>query len=333
MLLLLAGVSACGATDTADNADTVGLWPAIEPYRSDYLKVSDVHEIYFELCGNPSGKPVLVLHGGPGSGCSPGMRRYFNPEKFHIVLHDQRGAGRSRPYADLRDNTTQHLVEDIERLRRHLDLGKVLLFGGSWGSTLGLAYAEAYPENVSGMILRGIFTATREEIDHFYHGGVGKFFPETYDKFVSALPDPQRRPLPGYLLELIQSDDPDRRALYSRVWAEYEIKIASLEFPDEAMEGLFESFDPFAFALIENYYMSKSCFFEEGQLLRDADKIGHIRTILVNGRYDMICPPINAYRLNRKLPNSKLVFAESAGHWMGDEPVQRALLRAVREFE
>ena len=309
------------------------LWPEIEPYRTDYLKVSDIHEIYYELSGNPEGKPVFVLHGGPGAGSSPNMRRFFNPDRFLIVLHDQRGCGKSKPFGEIRQNTTQDLVEDVDRLRNHLELDQIILFGGSWGATLGLVYAEAYPENVSGIVLRGIFTATKEEIDHFYHGGVSKFFPETYEKFVSSLPDPNKQPLPEYLLTLIQSGDSSDRAKYSRAWAEYEIKLASLEFPDEAMDHIFREFDPRAFALLENYYMANDCFLKEDQLFKQAHKIRDIPLIMVNGRYDMICPPITAYRLHRKLPKSKLIIAERSGHWMGEKNIEKAMLEAMRDFE
>jgi proline iminopeptidase len=311
----------------------ITLWPEIEPYRTDYLRVSDIHKIYYELCGDPEGKPVFVLHGGPGGSSSPYMRRFFNPEKFLIVLHDQRGAGQSTPPAEIRENTTQHLVEDIERLREHLGAGKIILFGGSWGATLALAYAETYPGNVAGMVLRGVFTATGEEIDHFYHGGVRTAFPDTYDRFVNSLPEPDRRPLPDYLLALVQSEDPEERAKYSRVWAAYELKLASLEFPDEDLERVLDEFDSYTFALMENHYMANGCFFEEGQLLENADRIREIPSVLVTGRYDMICPPINAYRLHKLLPGSRLVIAEGAGHWMGEEAVERALLVAMREFE
>jgi len=309
------------------------LWPEIEPYHTDYLKVSDIHEIYYELSGNPEGKPVFVLHGGPGAGSSPNMRRFFNPDRFLIVLHDQRGCGKSKPFGEIRQNTTQDLVEDVDRLRNHLELDQIILFGGSWGATLGLVYAEAYPENVSGIVLRGIFTATKEEIDHFYHGGVSKFFPETYEKFVSSLPDPNKQPLPEYLLTLIQSGDSSDRAKYSRAWAEYEIKLASLEFPDEAMDHIFREFDPHAFALLENYYMANDCFLKEDQLFKQAHKIRDIPLIMVNGRYDMICPPITAYRLHRKLPRSKLIIAERSGHWMGEKNIEKAMLEAMRDFE
>jgi len=327
-------ITGCGTTISERNStQEIELWSEIEPFHTEYLTVSDIHEIYYELCGNPEGKAVFVLHGGPGSGSSPYMRRFFNPEKFLIVLHDQRGAGKSKPFAETRQNTTWDLVEDIERLRQHLNLQKIIIFGGSWGSTLGLAYAETYADNVSGMVLRGIYLSTREELDHFYHGGVRKFFPDVYDRFLAALPDPSRRPLPDYLLSLVQSEDPAERTKCSRAWARYEYRIAGLEIPDEIIDQEFQHFDPYAFALLESYYMANDCFLEEGQLLQNADKISHIPIIIINGRYDMICPPVTAYRLHQKLPGSELIIVESAGHWMGEIPIEKALLRAMRAFE
>jgi proline iminopeptidase len=321
-----------GCTSDHTPVQEIKLWPEIEPYYTDYLKVSDIHEIYYELCGNPEGKPVFVLHGGPGGSCSPYMRQFFNPEKYHIILHDQRGAGKSKPYAEIKENTTQHLIEDIELLRKTLNLGKIIIFGGSWGSTLGLAYAEKYTQNVEAMVLRGIFTASKQEIDYFYHGGVKKYFPEIYNKLINSLPDPQKRPLPSYLLSLIQSPDSAVRSKYSRVWAEYEIKISGIYVANGELESIMNSFNPFAFALLENYYMANGCFFYDNQLMNEIDKLKDIRIIMVNGRYDMICPPITAYRIHSKLPKSKLILAESSGHWMGEKPIERELLKAMMEL-
>jgi proline iminopeptidase len=322
------------STSALAQKDAAQLWPAIEPFESGYLRVSDRHEIYYELCGNPDGVPVIVLHGGPGGSCSPYYRRFFNPEKFLIVLHDQRGAGRSKPFAEIRENDTWELVEDINRLRAHVGIeGGAVLFGGSWGSTLALAYAEAYPEYVSGLVLRGVFLATQEEIDHFYHGGVRRFFPDVYDRLLASLPDPDRRPLPEYLFELIESDDKETRDKYAHEWARYEIRIAALDFPDEKVEEHLKEHNPLAFARLENYYMANHCFLEEGQLLRDAGRLGDTPVVIVNGRYDVVCPPLTAYRLHAKLPNSKLVLAEGSGHWMGEPAIQSALLEAMREFE
>jgi len=309
------------------------LWPEIRPYKTGYLKASEIHEVYYELCGNPKGKPVFVIHGGPGGGCSPYMRRFFDPKKFNIILHDQRGCGRSRPYAELRENTTQNLIKDIESLRTLLKLDKIILFGGSWGTTLSLAYAETYPENVKGMVLRGVFTATKEELNHFYHGGVSEYFPEVYEKFTSSLPEPDKRPLPEYLLKLIQSDDPAQREKYSKIWAAYEFRIAAIHFPENVINQILANYNPHAFALLESYYMANDCFLEEGQLFRDAGKIKDIPLIMVNGRYDVICPPVTAYRLSKILPKSKLVIAEGAGHAQSEKPVEQALLKAMKEFE
>jgi proline iminopeptidase len=331
-MLLMIFVIVCGAIN-ATSAERTRLWPEIEPYQTGYLEVSDIHEIYYELCGNPAGTPVFVLHGGPGGSSSSYMRRFFNPDKFLIVLHDQRGCGKSHPFADIRENTTQDLVADIEQLRRELKLDEIILFGGSWGSTLGLAYAETYPENVSGMVLRGIFTATKEEIDHFYHGGVRDFFPETYDKFLSSLPESEGQAIPKRLLDLIQTGSDAEMERFSRVWAAYEIKISGLYYSDESVDEILEEFNPLAFGLLENYYMANACFLEEGQLLREANRIQDIPLIMVNGRYDMICPPITAYRLHKMLPKSKLMIVEKAGHWMGEKPIEKALLTAMQDFE
>ena len=334
-VLLAVLLSSLTCTKTGPQKETE-LWPSIEPFQTGHLQVSDIHQVYYELCGNPEGKPVFVLHGGPGGGSSPFMRRFCDPDKFLIVLHDQRGCGKSTPFAELKENTTQNLVEDIEKLRKHLNLGPIIILGGSWGATLGLAYAEAYPENVAGMVLRGVFCCTQDEIDHYYHGGVRKFFPETYDKLLATLPDPNRRPLPNYFLELLETADSTERMRISNAWVKYEVKIASLEVSDVWLDSVFggeASEEGLSMSLLENYYIANGCFMEEGQLLRDLDKIADIPITFVNGRYDMICPPITAYRLHQRLPNSKLVIAEGAGHWMGDEGVRNALLAAMRELQ
>jgi proline iminopeptidase len=315
---------------------TTALWPEIKPYETGYLKVSDIHEVYYELCGNPQGIPVFVLHGGPGAACSPYQRRFFDPAKCLIVLHDQRGCGNSKPAGEIRENTTQALVGDIESLRQHLGLGKIVLFGGSWGTTLGIAYAEAHPENVRAMILRGLFLATDAEIDYYYNGGVRRFFPDAYDEFVGSLPDPSKRPLASYMVDLIQHADSAAQWKYCKAWTRYEVKIGAL-LPSTEYLRLLEHPSPamakgtYTLGLFENYYMANRCFLEEGQLLKDIEKIRGIQVVIVNGRYDSICPPVTAYELHRRLPNSKLVIAEGAGHWMGDKPVEDALLEAARD--
>lgn len=309
------------------------LWPQIQPYKTGYFKVSDIHELFYQLGGNPDGKPVMVLHGGPGGGCRPQNFRYFNPEKFHVILHDQRGAGKSKPYAELKDNTTQHLVEDIEKLRKHFKLGKVILFGGSWGSTLAFAYAETYPENVAGMVLRGIFTATKKEIDHFYHGGTAAHFPGAHQKLVGLLPHPAKKNYPAQLLEKLQSKNPDTRDKYAKAWALYEGKLAFLDMPDHRLKMMLKFWPVYAFSLIENYYMANDCFLEEGQLIDNAHKLKDIPLVMINGRYDVICPPITAYRLHKTLPKSKLFITGKAGHSAGEPPTQKQLVRAMKEWE
>jgi len=334
--LLILTTTLCGRPEVAveENDRETVLWPEIEPFDSGLLQLSDLHTMFYERCGHPEGKPVFVLHGGPGAAVSPYYRRFFNPEVFHIVLYDQRGCGRSRPFAELRDNTTPDLVNDIDRLRNHLGLDKIILFGGSWGSTLALAYAESYPEHVSGMILRGIFTATRQEIDHFYGNGVRYFFPELVDRVEQDLGG---RLDPALFLKNIQSPDQADRMRYSRLWSGYEFRIAGLDSTEDEVAGLLAA--PglqriiYSLALIENHYMANGCFLREGELLDGTDRIKHIPTILVNGRYDMICPPINAYRLHRRLENSQLLIIPEAGHGMNESGISRALLAAMRDFE
>jgi proline iminopeptidase len=308
------------------------LFPPIEPFESGYLKVSDLHEIYYELCGNPQGKPIFMLHGGPGCGCTTKSRRYFDPRKFLIVLHDQRGCGRSKPLAELEGNTTQALVEDIERLRLHLNLGRIVVTGRSWGSTLGLAYGEAYPQNVSGMVLTGIWMATQAETDHFYGDGVRLYFPEAVAKVEEVIPPDASRPSAKQLLELLRSGDPEVRRKTAQAWDRYETTVAFLRCPQEQLEAL-EDWDPYAYALIENHYLAHGCFLEEGQLWRDVDRLKDIPITLVNGRYDVICPPITAYRLHERLPNSKLDIVEQAGHALWEGGTYKSFLQAVAEFE
>lgn len=327
LAVLLCG---CSGGDPARQAER--LWPEIEPFETGYLQVSPLHEIYYELSGDREGTPVFGLHGGPGGHSSPYMRRFFDPDHYLIVLYDQRGAGKSRPYGELRDNDTWALVEDIERLRKHLGLERIVLFGGSWGSTLALAYAEAHPARVAGIVLRGVFTATRAEIDHFYHGGAATFFPDVYERFLAELPDPGRRPLPAYLYELIESSNSPQRERYCLAWAKYEVKMAALTISDRAVADIFAEEEPCTFALFENYYMTHGCFLEEGQLLQNADRLAGIPTWLVNGRYDAICPPRTAYELQKRIPGSKLIIAEGSGHWMGEPEIEKALLRIFREL-
>jgi len=315
--------------------DEPSLYPASQPLKKGYLKVSDLHSIFYLCFGNPSGKPVMCLHGGPGAGCYPRMMQYFNPEKYFIVLHDQRGAGQSKPQGELKENTTQHLVEDIEMLRNHLDLGRVLLFGGSWGATLGLTYAEAYPENVTGMVLRGVFLATKAELE-FHYMGTAFFFPEEHAALKAVLPDPDHRTDPNYLSSLILGDDMEVRSKVMDALGRFEMKFMKLHMPTETVDAIMDHMsgdEGFQMVSIDLHYVGNRHFLKEGQLLENADKIKDIPVTLINGRYDMASPPIGAFMMHRKLPKSKLIIVEEAGHSESEEGITSALIRAAAEFE
>ncbi|NIM14603.1 MAG: prolyl aminopeptidase [Candidatus Aminicenantes bacterium] len=325
--------SSAGATEQKTKPGE--LFPEIKPFKTGFLKVSQLHEIYYECCGNPQGKPVMVLHGGPGYGSYPRLRRYFNPVKFFIVLHDQRGAGKSKPSNEIRENTTQDLVEDIERLRNHLKLKKVLIFGGSWGTTLALAYAQTYPDNVTGMILRGVFTGSKEEIE-FHYKGIRHFYPAEYDQLRKTIPKDETRLIPDYIWHLLQGNDAAEQEKCLMALGRLEFKMTRLEVPDETLSRYFSrvSFKDFKQSyIIDIYYASNRLFLEEGQILRNCTKIRHIPITLINGRYDMASPPIGAYRLHQRLPKSKLIIVEKAGHSETEPGITKAILKAVSEFE
>jgi len=335
MIALTAAVSG-GCAQQPEKQGPV-LWPEIEPYETGYLKVSDTHEIYYEFCGNPGGIPVFVLHGGPGAATYPYYRQFFNPEKFHIILHDQRGCSNSKPFLELEGNTTWDLVGDIEKLREHAGAEKIILFGGSWGSTLGLAYGVTYPGNVAGMILRGIFTATSEEFEHYYCGGAAYFFPEVYRSLQAVMPAKSSCISHEYLYRSILEGDETERKRFSIAWVEYEGGIARME--PRAVDGE-EWWSSergrkvlLGLGVIENFYMANSCFLEEGELLDRAHVLEGVPITLVNGRYDVICPPLFAFRLHERLSGSKLIIVERSGHSMGEPEIEKALLEAVRTFE
>ena len=329
-ILILTSVFGCSEKRSSDNE--TNLWPEIEPFDTGYLKVSDIHEIYYELCGNPDGIPVLVIHGGPGAGCSPYMRRFFNPEKYLIVLHDQRGCWRSKPRLELRDNNTQALVKDIEQLRLHLELDKIILFGGSWGSTVSLAYAEDYPDNVEAMVLRGVFLATRYEINPDYYNLMGEFFPEEYQNIMDLLPDSISELSDPVLMELYQSDKSNLEVI-----TRLESKAEALYVNDKELDEYYSSAENMK-KLYNSYgifyhYLTNFCFLEENQLLNNISKIQGIPTTIINGRHDLICPPKFAYLLHRNLPSSKLIITEKAGHAMSEGPTQTELVKAMKELE
>lgn len=310
------------------------LYPEIEAYRTGRLRVSPIHDLYFEESGNPKGKPVVFLHGGPGSGTDPKQRRFFDPNHYRIVLFDQRGAGKSTPHACLEDNTTQHLVADIEALRTHLDIEKWQVFGGSWGSTLALAYSETFPERVTELVLRGIFLVQKWEIDWFYqNGGTGTFYPEEWQAYLDAIPEDERGDLVRAYYKRLTDSDPKVRSAAAIAWSTWEGSTSFLvQNKDYIARCAGEEFAD-AFARIECHYFINRGFFEhDDQLLRDAPKIAHIPTTIIHGRYDVVCPVKNAYDLHKVLPQSKLSVVQTAGHSAFEPGILHELITATDAY-
>ena len=315
-------------------ADPLGaLYPAIEPYHLGRLAVDAQHDLYFEQSGNPAGKPVVFLHGGPGGGTDPKHRRFFDPRRYRIILFDQRGCGQSEPFASLEDNTTWHLVDDIERLREHLGIERWQVFGGSWGSTLAVAYAEAHPARVTELVLRGIFMFTQRESQWFYGRGTRMLFPDAWEAFVGVIPEAERGDLIAAYYSRLTSDNPRVRAEAARAWSMWETRVAALV-ADEASLAHCDDLDfTLAFARIEcHYFVNKGFLAHEQQLLEDTVKIQHIPTTIVHGRYDVICPLENAWDLHRKLPRSELIIVPDGGHSAFEPGVASALREATDRF-
>ncbi len=304
---------------------------SVDTPRSGYLDVSELHSIYWETHGAVDGIPAICLHGGPGAMAGQWMLEYFDLERFHVLLFDQRGAGRSRPLGEWRENTTQLLVEDIGRLRDYLGIeGKAMLVGGSWGTTLALAYAEAHPDKVSGLLLRGVYLGTESERDFFYHGGAGRFFPEAYEHLQELVPDPDSLDYPRQLFEMTQDEDPEVREKAYYGWAFYEVRISAMGQTDEEVHKVLRRNKPMlkSLTVLENHYLMNDCFLEPGQLLRDVEKIAHLPTFIVNGRFDVICPPVSAWQLSKRLRTVELVLPDT-GHSSGEEAIHEALVRGV----
>ncbi len=304
------------------------LYPPIDPFDQRMVDVGDGHRIYMEQCGNPDGLPVVVLHGGPGGGCSPAMRRYFDPRVFRVILFDQRGCGRSRPHASVADNTTWHLVDDIERLRTLLDIDDWTVFGGSWGATLALVYAQAHPDRVNRLVLRGVFLATQAELDWFYGGGAGKFWPEQWAKFTALLSEDElTNSIRAYNKRLF-SGDRATEILYARAWSSWENALASIHSHGSTGESPGEYAR--AFARLENHYFSHGAFLEkDGQILDQMERIAHIPGHIVQGRYDMICPPQAAWSLAERWPNAELKMVRQAGHALSEPGISAELVRIM----
>lgn len=309
------------------------LYPPLEPYQQGYLTVSPRHELYYEQSGNPEGRPVLFLHGGPGAGTEPLHRRFFDPAAYRIVLFDQRGAGRSRPHASLEENTTWHLVADIERLREALGIDRWLVFGGSWGSTLALAYAETHPGRVTGLVLRGIFLVRPQEIRWFYQEGASAIFPDAWEAFLEPIPAAERHDLVRAYYRRLTSADAAVRARAARAWSVWEAATSKLH-PDPALVERFgqEAFAE-AFARIECHYFVHGSFLRHpDQLLVDVDRIRHLPAVIVQGRYDVVCPMVSAWELHRRWPEAEFHVVPDAGHAATEPGIADRLLEATDRF-
>jgi proline iminopeptidase len=308
------------------------LYPAIEPYKVQRLKVSDLHELHLEESGNPKGKPVIFLHGGPGGGTSPKHRRYFDPERYRIILFDQRGCGASTPYADVRENSTWDLVADVERIREHLGIDRWMVFGGSWGATLGLAYAEKHPERVTELILRGIFLLRQREVDWLYQEGASRIFPDAWEPYRDAIPEAERGDFMGAYAKRLLSEDPALNLPAAKAWSIWEGATSKLIPDPDFIASYGDEATTLAFARIECHYFLNKGWFDEAQLLRDALKLKGIPGAIIQGRYDMVCPIESAWALSKAWPEADLVIVPDAGHSAYDAGISRALVAATDRF-
>ena len=306
------------------------LYPEIEPYKTGFLKVSELHTMYFEEVGNPKGKPVVFLHGGPGGGISKNYRRYFNPEKWRIILFDQRGCGESTPCAELKENTTWDLVSDIEKLRNHLAIDRWAVFGGSWGSTLSLAYSITHPSSCTELFLRGIFLLRKKEIDWFYQEGCSKIYPDAWENYVKIIPKDERHDFVKAYHKRLTSEDLAVRKEAGKAWSIWEGSTSKLIPIPEVVAGFGDDDFADAFARIEcHYFINKGFFTEDNFLLNNVDKIRHIPTVIVQGRYDVVCPAESAWDLHRALPEAKLHIIQDAGHSLSEAGIIDALVSAT----
>ncbi|SIO49111.1 proline iminopeptidase [Rhodovulum sp. ES.010] len=305
------------------------LYPPLDPFDQRMLDVGEGHRIYVEQCGNPRGIPVVVLHGGPGGGCSPAMRRYFDPAEFRVILFDQRGCGRSRPHASVSANTTWHLVSDIETIRDTLGIDRWVLFGGSWGATLALIYAQAHPDRVAYLVLRGVFLMTQAELDWFYGGGAGQFWPDLWARFADLVPEDERHDMIEAYHRRLFSGDMMLETRYARAWAAWENALASIDHDGPMGEAPADYAR--AFARLENHYFRNRGFLDrDGQILQDVALISHIPATIVQGRYDMVCPPASAWALAERWSRAELKMVPLAGHALSEPGISAELVRTMR---
>lgn len=316
--------------ENASDKNAAKLHGLREPFDKREISVSGGHTLYLEQSGPIDGEPVVVLHGGPGGGCHPGMRRYFDPDRYRVILFDQRGCGRSKPHASVENNTTWDLVSDIEVIRQELGIDRWTVFGGSWGATLSLLYAQTHPARVNALILRGVFTMTQAELDWFYEGGAGQYWPEAWAAFSEMIPEAERgNMVAAYHKRLFGNDDPEV-VRFARAWARWENTLATLESSGVGHEP--SAYYARAFARIENHYFTHNGWLrEDGQILNDMNKIAHIPGYIVQGRYDMICPPHTAYKLHKAWPDSVLRLVR-AGHAMSEPAIAAELVGFMNDL-
>ncbi|KAF7771777.1 hypothetical protein Agabi119p4_6088 [Agaricus bisporus var. burnettii] len=310
------------------------LYQPIEPYETGTLKVSDIHTLYYEVSGNKEGNPVVFLHGGPGGGTNPGDRTFFNPDKYKIILFDQRGAGKSTPRGCVEENTTWDLVDDIERLRERLGIEKWHVFGGSWGSTLSLAYAQSHPNRVKSLVIRGVCTVRKSEMQFPLQSGTCHLFPEAWDEFVAPIPESERDDLISAYHKRLNSDDEATRKAAAKSWVRWEMSISKLYIDPNLIAQADDDFFADAFARIEAHYFINDAFMRDGQLLEkdSVDKIRHIPTIMIQGRYDVACPPATAYALKKVFPEATLHIVPDAGHSSREPGTLKLLVEATDKF-
>ncbi|MEM0954195.1 MAG: prolyl aminopeptidase [Pseudomonadota bacterium] len=308
------------------------LYPDIKPYATQMLPVDAPHEIYVEECGNPDGIPILFVHGGPGGGCEAKNRCFFDPEHYRIVLFDQRGAGRSMPHASLEDNHTQALIDDMERIRETLGIEHWCLFGGSWGSTLSLLYAQQHTERVTGLILRGIFLVRQADLDWFYQSGADRLFPDYWQEYLHPVAEARRDSMIEAYYDLLTGDNEVARMAAAKAWSGWEGQCATLRPNSSVLERFVDPHHALALARIECHYFINSCFIEENQILNNAERLADIPTIIVHGRYDAVCTLDNAYALHKALPNSELRIITEAGHAASEPGITDALVHATQQM-
>lgn len=310
------------------------LFPAIEPFKTEHLKVSPLHEIYVEQSGNPDGQPILFLHGGPGGGTDPKHRQFFDPAHYRIILLDQRGCGKSRPTAELEENTTWDLVHDLELVRKHLGFRSWIVFGGSWGSTLALAYAVKHPTRVRGLILRGIFLCRPEEIRWFYQEGTSNIFPDIWDQYLAPIPEEERGDLVMAYHKRLTGSDEQEKLRAAQAWSKWEGATSKLFVTQDMIDAFDDPKHALEFARIENHYFVNKAFFETPNfLLENVDKIRQIPGVIVHGRYDVVCPVKNAWDLSKAWPEAQLHIVPDAGHSAWEPGIQAKLVEATEAFK